>query len=137
MVMDVNAIYDVPGCIAIRQYGQPPLDRFPFGTMLVAPCTFNTFNKIAHGLADTLGTAMLADALGRRCPTFIAPAMNTGLWHHPQTQLSLARLQQWGCAIIEPRIQPGLVEMAPIKQIFARLEQHFATSSTTPHGSST
>ncbi len=127
MVMAVEDIYTAPGCIPIRQYGMSPLDRFPFGTMLVAPCTFNTFNKIAHGVADSLVTAMVADALGHGCPIYIAPAMNHGLWRHPQTHISRARLQHWGCHIIEPQVQAAAVGMAPISDIFAHLHRHFAS----------
>src|SRR5690349_5926396 len=75
-VLPPDEIYDVPGSHAIRTYKDPPLNIFPFGTMLVAPCTFNTFNKLALGLADNLATSMIADALGAGCPIIIAPAMN-------------------------------------------------------------
>lgn len=94
----------VPGNQWIHAYRQEPLDRYPFGTLLVAPCTFNTFNKIALGLADNLATAMIADGLGAGCPVIIAPSMNRGLWSHPQTKRSLERLQEWGCTIIPPQI---------------------------------
>ena len=36
-------LMEIPGNHWIHTYGQPPLDRYPFGTLLVAPCTFNTF----------------------------------------------------------------------------------------------
>ncbi|CAF1246098.1 unnamed protein product [Adineta steineri] len=39
---------------------------------------------------------MIADALGAKCPVFIAPAMNHGLWNHPQTRISEAKLKEWG-----------------------------------------
>lgn len=110
-------LLDVPGNHWLHAYGQTPLDRYPFGTLLVAPCTFNTFNKIALGLADNLATAMIADGLGAGCPVIIAPAMNRGLWAHPQTKASLARLQSWGCTIVPPTITADQVTMAPVTQI--------------------
>lgn len=70
------SLMEVPGNHWIHDYGQEPLDRFPFGTMLVAPCTFNSFNKIALGLADNLATSMIADGLGAGCRVVIAPSMN-------------------------------------------------------------
>ncbi len=118
-------LFAQPGVHWISDYEQPPLDVFPFGTMLVAPCTFNTFNKLAHGIADTLATSMVADALGAGCPVFIAPSMNPGLWNHPQTRESHQRLATWGCSIIEPRISATQVIMAPIADVLARLKQHF------------
>lgn len=112
-------LLDVPGNHWIHAYRQTPLERYPFGTLLVAPCTFNTFNKIALGLADNLATAMIADGLGAGCPVIIAPAMNRGLWAHPQTKSSLARLQSWGCTIVPPTITADHVTMAPVPQIVA------------------
>ena len=60
MVVPVAELLDRPGCQWIRGYKLHPLDIFPFGSMLVAPCTFNTFNKLGNGIADTLVTAMVA-----------------------------------------------------------------------------
>ncbi|HMO58461.1 MAG TPA: flavoprotein [Roseiflexaceae bacterium] len=117
-----------PGVHWVSNYGAPPLDRFPFGTMLVAPCTFNTFNKLAHGIGDTLLTAMVADAIGAGLPVFVAPSMNHGLWNHPQTRESHQRLTSWGVQIIEPQISPTRVVMAPIPDVLARIRRHFAES---------
>ncbi|MEZ4712492.1 MAG: flavoprotein [Caldilineaceae bacterium] len=111
-------LMDVPGNYWLHAYRQPPLeDGYPFGALLVAPCTFNTFNKIALGLADNLATAMIADGIGAGCRTVIAPSMNKGLWAHPQTKASLARLQSWGCEIVPPTITEQQVTMAPIPEI--------------------
>ncbi|CAF1034013.1 unnamed protein product [Rotaria sordida] len=124
-VLPPDEIYGVPGSHAIRGYKDPPLNRFPFGTMLVAPCTFNTFNKLALGLADNLATSMIADALGARCPIFIAPSMNHGLWNHPQARISEAKLKEWGCIIIPPYIDEKVVTMASVTDILQVLHQHF------------
>lgn len=110
-------LMDIPGNHWIHSYGQRPLERYPFGTLLVAPCTFNTFNKIALGLADNLATAMIADGLGAGCRVVIAPAMNRGLWAHPQTAASAARLSAWGCTIVPPQITGEQVTMATIETI--------------------
>lgn len=110
-------LMEVPGNHWLHAYRQTPLERYPFGTLLVAPCTFNTFNKIALGLADNLATAMIADGLGAGCPVIIAPAMNRGLWAHPQTKASLARLQSWGCEVVPPVVTADQVTMAPVTQI--------------------
>ena len=113
----------IPGNQWIHAYRQAPLERYPFGTLLVAPCTFNTFNKIALGLADNLATAMIADGLGAGCPVLIAPAMNRGLWAHPQTKASMVRLQSWGCTIVAPQITDAGVTMASIGQIVAAVTE--------------
>jgi hypothetical protein len=110
-------LMEVPGNNWIHAYRQKPLDTYPFGTILVAPCTFNTFNKIALGLADNLATSMIADALGAGCPVVIAPAMNHGLWSHPQTKTSLELFEKWGVEIVQPDISDKWVTMAPIEHI--------------------
>ncbi len=110
-------LMEVPGNIWIHAYQQVPLSRYPFGTLLVAPCTFNTFNKIALGLADNLATAMIADGLGAGNRVIIAPSMNHGLWSHPQTKASLTRLQSWGCDIVLPATNERRVTLAPIPDI--------------------
>ena len=112
-------LMEIAGNHWIHAYQQTPLERYPFGTLLVAPCTFNTFNKIALGLADNLATAMIADGLGAGNRIVIAPSMNRGLWAHPQTKASLARLQSWGCEIVPPTITAGQVTMVPVTEIVA------------------
>ncbi|MCA9963698.1 MAG: hypothetical protein KC423_05635 [Anaerolineales bacterium] len=123
MVTATAPLMAVPGNHWIHAYRQEPLDRFPFGVLLVAPCTFNTFNKIALGLADNLATAMIADGLGAGLPVVIAPSMNQGLWAHPQTKESLARLQSWGCHIVPPSIDGRRVTMAPLDEIVQAVRQ--------------
>ena len=107
----------VPGNQWIHAYRQTPLERYPFGTLLVAPCTFNSFNKIALGMADNLAMAMIADGLGAGNRVIVAPAMNRGLWSHPQTATSRARLESWGCEIVPPAIIDKQVALAPIADI--------------------
>ena len=116
-VTPIGPLMEVQGNHWIHTYEQKPLDRFPFGTTLVAPCTFNTFNKIALGLADNLATSMIADALGAGNRVIIAPAMNHGLWAHPQTKASLTRLESWGCEIVPPLITEQQVTMAPVAEV--------------------
>ena len=115
----------MPGSHGIRDYKSPPLEEFPFGTMLVAPCTFNTLNKLALGLADNLTTSMVADALGAMCPISFAPSMNYGLWNHPQTRISEAKLEDWDCTIIPPQTDGKIGTMATIADILEVLHKHF------------
>ena len=119
-------LMEIPGNYWVHSYQQSPLERYPFGTLLVAPCTFNTFNKIALGMADNLATAMIADGLGAGCRVVIAPSMNRGLWAHPQTKVSLVRLESWGCAIVPPLIADGQVTMASVEEIVEVLNNMIA-----------
>lgn len=120
-IIPPRKLFSTPGCTWIRDYGYPPLDRYPFGTILVAPCTFNTFNKIALGMADNLLTAMVADALGAGCRIVIAPAMNHGLWNHPQTGRSADQLASWGCTLVPPQIDDDRILMADMPTILAHV----------------
>ncbi|MCZ6888945.1 MAG: flavoprotein [Gammaproteobacteria bacterium] len=104
LVVAPDELMEVPGNRWIREYGQPPLERYPFGTLIVAPCSFNTLNKISLGLSDNLATSMIADGIGAGNPVIVAPAMNLGQWSHPRTKESLERLESWGCVIVPPHI---------------------------------
>ena len=120
MVLPPEDLMDVPGNNWVRDYGDPPLDVFPFGTMLVAPCTFNTLNKLTAGIADNLATAMLGDAIGAGCPVVVAPGMNKGQWSNPRVAESVATLQHWGCSIVPPdEIEGGRITLAPTYAIVA------------------
>lgn len=77
----------------------------------------NTFNTLAHGIADNLATSMVADGLGTGWPGLIAPAMNHGLWAHPQTAISRERLRWWGCEFIGPAITADQGMLASAEEI--------------------
>lgn len=81
-------------------------DGQPFDAYLLAPATYNTLNKFALGIADTLITTVLASALGRvtqhQCAVLVAPTMH-GSMHTPILAEHLERLQQWGVKVVPPR----------------------------------
>lgn len=72
------------------------------GIVLVAPCTFNSLNKLAQGIADNLAMSVAAEAIGRRTPVIVAPSLNQPLFDHPRTQVSIASLRNWGVQIVSP-----------------------------------
>lgn len=79
--------------------------------ILVAPCTFNTLNAIAAGLASTYPLCLVASGIGNKTPIFIAPAMNRSLWENPITKDSIKKLEEWGCHVIWPEISETNVTM--------------------------
>lgn len=79
--------------------------------ILIAPCTFNTLNSIASGLANTYPLCLIASGIGNKVPIFIAPAMNKSLWNHPIMGKNLKRLESWGCRLIWPEIKKDKVTM--------------------------
>jgi phosphopantothenoylcysteine synthetase/decarboxylase len=70
--------------------------------VLFAPCSFNSLNKLAHGIADSLALSVAAEAIGRRTPVIVAPSLNQPLLEHPQAQASLRTLPSWGFTIVPP-----------------------------------
>lgn len=78
------------------------LPRPPYGVVLFAPCSFNSLNKLAHGIADNLPLSVAAEAIGRETPVIVAPSLNAPLLAHPQAQASLRTLPQWGVTIVPP-----------------------------------
>ncbi len=76
--------------------------RPPRGMVLFAPCSFNSLNKLAHGIADNLALSVVAEAIGRGTPVIVGPSLNAPLLDHPEAQASLERLPSWGVTIVPP-----------------------------------
>lgn len=67
--------------------------------IVAAPATADFLARIAAGLADDLPAAVVCAA---RCPVYLAPAMNDGMWASQAVRRNLALLVADGRAIIEP-----------------------------------
>jgi phosphopantothenoylcysteine synthetase/decarboxylase len=76
--------------------------RPPRGVVLFAPCSFNSLNKLAHGIADNLALSLVAEAIGRHTPVILGPSLNAPLLDHPQVRASLDTLSGWGVVIVPP-----------------------------------
>jgi phosphopantothenoylcysteine synthetase/decarboxylase len=80
----------------------PPADAF-----VVAPATFNTVNKLAAGISDTLALGLLNEAIGARQPVIAVPFPNQVLARHPAFTASIATLRSWGVRLVfDPRRYP-------------------------------
>lgn len=96
--------------------------------MVVAPLSVNTLAKMANGLCDNM---LLATWLSATCPVVVAPAMDEDMWHHPATQLNLAKLESFGNRIIpvdKGELASGLYgdgRMAEPEAIMHYLENNF------------
>jgi len=66
---------------------------------LIAPATANTINKIACGICDNLLTTLV---LARKCPLFIAPAMEETMWKNKITQENISKIKKLGIKILGP-----------------------------------
>ncbi len=72
------------------------------GAVLAAPLTFNSLNKWAHGISDTLALGVLNEALGAGLPITAAPVVKTVLRSHPAYTASMATLRGRGVAMLDP-----------------------------------
>ncbi|MFJ8645441.1 flavoprotein [Streptomyces sp. NPDC093546] len=91
---------------AWRRPGDPrPLP--PADAMAVAPATFNTINKWAAGIADTLALGTLCEAYGAGVPTAVVPCVSAELTAHPAYRQSLERLSGMGVRIGEGSAAAG------------------------------
>lgn len=89
----------------IRSAWRTPADPRPFpppDAVVVAPATFNTVNKWAAGLADTLAVATLCEAPGLGVPVAALPCVADALAAHPAYRESLHRLRGMGVRFGEP-----------------------------------
>ena len=97
----------VPGHRMVDSYfDEVILPRPEEGVFLVAPCGFNTLNKLAQGI--------------------VAVSVNPPLRSHPQTQRSIDTLRSWGVTVIDTVPDGnGYLTMAPDETLVAAVQEAF------------
>src|SRR5881398_961937 len=102
-VIALRDLADVEGVRVVESYFDLAIrPRPPRGVVLFAPCSFNSLNKLAHGIADNLALSVVVEAIGRKTPVIVGPSLNQPLLDHPQAQASLKTLPTWGAIIVPP-----------------------------------
>jgi phosphopantothenoylcysteine synthetase/decarboxylase len=102
-VIAARELADIAGVQVVESYFDLAIrPRPPRGVVIFAPCSFNSLNKLAHGIADNLALSVVAEAIGRGTPVIVGPSLNAPLLEHPQAQASLKRLPTWGVIIVPP-----------------------------------
>ncbi len=96
----------------------------PHGVVLVAPCTFNSLNKLAAGIADTLALSIAAEAIGRGTPVVVALSVNPPLHAHPRTGISIEILRSWNVEVIDPDSSSGWATLALDEKIINAVIKH-------------
>src|SRR5260370_40011718 len=92
-VVSGRELADVEGAQVVQSYVDLAIrPRPPRGVVLFAPCTFNSSNKLAHGIADNLALSVVAEAIGRGTPVIVGPSLHAPLLDHPEARASLERL---------------------------------------------
>jgi phosphopantothenoylcysteine synthetase/decarboxylase len=102
-VIAPRELADVAGVRVVESYFDAAIrPRPPRGVVLFAPCGFNSLNKLAHGIADTLALSVVAEAIGRGTPVIVGPSLNQPLLDHPVARASLVTLQSWNVVVVPP-----------------------------------
>ncbi len=109
---------DIPGVRVVESYFDAAIrPRPPRGVVLFAPCSFNSLNKLAHGIADNLALSVAAEAIGRGTPVIVGPSLNQPLLDHPAARASLATLTDWGVVIVPQSDAGDGPRLAPTAQL--------------------
>jgi phosphopantothenoylcysteine synthetase/decarboxylase len=126
-VIAARDLADVAGARLVESYFDAVIrPRPPRGVVLFAPCSFNSLNKLAHGIADNLALSVVAEAVGRLTPIIVGPSLNQPLLDHPQAQASLKTLASWGVEIVPPVDEGGGPRLAPNEALLAAVRPHVA-----------
>src|SRR5579863_3100417 len=120
---------DVEGVQVVQSYFDLAIrPRPPRGVVLFAPCSFNSLNKLAHGIADNLALSVVAEAIGRKTPVIVAPSLNAPLLAHPVAQASLAKLASWGVTVVPPVDEGEGPRLAPSRVLVDAVRPHVRQS---------
>lgn len=92
-------------------------DIFPRADAIVVfPATFNTVNKWALGISDTLAVGLLCEYIGLKMPIVAVPCFMTGggLDTHPAFLRSIRMLRRYGVRVLyQPQIYPPKNQVPP------------------------
>lgn len=84
--------------------------------IIVFPATFNTLNKWAFGISDTLAVGLLSEYTGLKKPIVAVPCFKTGggLDTNPAFARSVRLLRRWGIQVLyEPHTYPPKNQIPP------------------------
>ncbi len=107
--LSAYAWLDVPGLIESTGHpvrhvhklpGEPDVLPSP-DAFIIAPATFNTVNKLALGITDTLALGLVSEAIGMRLPVVILPYVNAAQANHFAWAPSVERLRRGGVRVLD------------------------------------
>jgi phosphopantothenoylcysteine synthetase/decarboxylase len=126
-VVAPRELADVEGAQVVESYFDLAIrPRPPHGVVLFAPCSFNSLNKLAHGIADNLALSVVAEAIGRETPVIVGPSLNAPLLAHPEAQASLKKLASWHVRIVPPVDEGEGPRLAPTDRLLDAVRPHVA-----------
>jgi Flavoprotein len=122
--LDASRLAELTGHPVRSDYKRPedPDVLPPPDAVVVAPATFNTINKWAAGISDTLALGLLNEAIGMHLPVIAVPFPNVALVRHPVFARNLDLLKECGVRLVfdpdaHPLPTPNLG--APSRDLFA------------------
>jgi phosphopantothenoylcysteine synthetase/decarboxylase len=125
--LDAPLLWQLTGHPVRDDYKQPDdPDVLPApDALVVAPCTFNTVNKLAAGISDTLALGLLNEAIGAGLPVILAPWPNQKLARHPAFPSSVQTLRDVGVRLIlDPQRLPQPASGRPGAAAFPWADVH-------------
>ncbi|MFC7530608.1 flavoprotein [Actinoplanes sp. GCM10030250] len=88
------ALEEQTGRLVRHRYRLPGEPRSPRAdAIIVAPATYNTINKFAHGISDTYALGLLAEAPGLGIPVVVLPFVNSALASREPFRRSVEQLR--------------------------------------------
>jgi phosphopantothenoylcysteine decarboxylase len=124
--IDIPELMQLTGHLVRSEYKLPgeadPLPRAD--AVLVLPATFNTLNKWALGIGDTLAVSILCECVGRGTPPIVAvPYLKQDLARHTAFPRSIQWLRECGVRVLyDPEVYPSPL-LVPWEVILDELEQ--------------
>jgi phosphopantothenoylcysteine synthetase/decarboxylase len=110
--IDKPALEEMTGHPVRHEYKHPDEpDVLPSpDAIIVCPATFNTINKWAAGISDTLALGLVTEAIGMGIPIVAAPALNSAQAAHVAFEHSVSVLRGMGVSVL---LGPGVYEPGP------------------------
>ena len=110
--VDVERLESLTGHPVRSEYKKPdePDVLPPPDAIVVAPASFNTTNKWAAGISDTLALGLITEAIGKGLPIATIPAINAAQARHPAWQRSIDVLKAAGVRVLHGQ---GVYEIHP------------------------
>ena len=116
--VDVSRLAELTGYPVRSEYKRPEEpDVLPRADAIVVfPATFNTINKWALGISDTLAVGLLCEYTGLKMPIIAVPCFLTGggLDSNPAFLRSVRMLRRYGVHVLyKPEIYPPKNQVPP------------------------
>lgn len=136
--IDRQALAEQTGASVRHAYKQPdvPDELPPADAVIVGGASFNTINKAANGISDTLALGILNEAIGLGVPVVVLPFLNSALAAHPAFRRSVDALREVGVTVLlgpdvyepqAPKAGPQALHRYPWSKALEAVEKATAT----------